>query len=785
MASMHALSLLLAVAPVPFTQASGPSSAPELCLWYTAPAARWTEALPVGNGRLGAMVFGGVGGERLQLNEDSLWAGAPIPRDRRGAREHLAEVRRLLVAGEVQAGQALAQRTLMGPEKHVSYETLGDLWFDVQHAGEAEGYRRCLDLASAIATVRYRVGTTTFTREVFASAVDDVIVVRFGVDRPGALDLDVRWTRPGDAARVEASGPDPEHGVFALGLTGRAAADEGQGGARFAGRAWLRADGSGAAVSCDGERLQVRGADGLTVFVAARTDLYGGDADPPAELARAAQHLARADSAALRERHVRDHAALFARVTLDLGGDPGAALLPTDERLAAVRAGASDPGLAALYTQYGRYLLLGASRPGTAPANLQGLWSEHLVAPWNADYHININLQMNYWPAEVLNLAECHAPLFDLVDRLRPNGAVTAREVYGARGWVAHHTTDAHGFTAPIGNTVWGLWPFGGAWLTRHHYEHFVYGGDLEFARTRAFPALAGAARFFLDYLVPHPVTGELVSGPSSSPENTYILPDGQRADVAMGNTMDHMIVRDLFLNVLEVAAALGIDEREGGEDGALVAAVRSALPRLAPTRIGPDGRVLEWAEPHAEAEPGHRHMSHLFGLHPGREITPEHTPELAAAARRSIDARLASGGGHTGWSRAWLIQFMARLGDGDAAHRHLTLLLAKSTLPNLFDDHPPFQIDGNFGGAAGVAEMLVQSHAGTVHILPALPSAWPRGRATGLRARGGFEIDVTWDPQNGPHGEVHATRGGPLRLRIGTGEVRSFNTQPGERVAF
>lgn len=751
----------------------------DLRLWYDEPAARWTEALPVGNGRLGAMVFGGATEERLQLNEDTLWAGASVPRDRAGASRHLAEVRRLLFAGEVTAGEELAQRELMGPEKHVSYETLGDLWIDLAHAGEVADYRRALDLATGVATVRYRVGATTYTREVFASAPDEVLVARFAADTPGALAATLRWTRPGAEPRTTWNERDPARGVHVLGLAGQAAADEGRGGVKYFGAAWLHVRGSDARVEAEAAGARVTGADELVVLLSARTDLRGGAPDPTPELAAAHTRLEGEGVHALRARHVADHVALFGRVSLDLGGDPMAALLPTDERLAAVRAGATDLGLEALYVQYGRYLLMGSSRPGTLPANLQGLWSEHLVAPWNADYHININVQMNYWPAEVLNLAECHTPLFDLVDLLARNGAVTAREVYGARGWVAHHTTDAHGFTAPIGDTVWGLWPFGGAWCTRHLYEHFAFSGDLAFARERAYPRLAGAARFFLDYLTVDPRTGHLVSGPSSSPENTYVLPDGQRANVGMGNTMDHMIVRDLFTNVLEVADALGIDDD-------LTAEVRAALPRVAPTRIGGDGRVLEWAEEYGEAEPGHRHMSHLFGLHPGREISATESPALAAAARRSIEARLAHGGGHTGWSRAWLVNFMARLGDGDAAHAHLRALLAKSTLSNLFDDHPPFQIDGNFGGAAGVAEMVLQSHTGVLHVLPALPTAWRSGRVTGLRARGGFEVDVEWRVGGEVSGVVRAPRGGTAVLAIRDRAVTAAKTlAPGSAARF
>lgn len=761
--------LLLALGLALFTQ--------DTRLWYDEPAAAWTSALPVGNGRLGAMVFGGVPSERLQLNEDTLWAGTPESRDRTGAAQHLAEVRRLLFAGEVVSAQQLAQRELMGPEKNVSYQTLGDLVIDLEHTGEAVDYRRWLDLDTGIAGVRYRVGATTFTREVFASAPDRVLIVRLTADARGALSGTARMTRPGMAPMIRFTAAGEDERSHILGIAANAMQGEEHVGVAFQGFTRIGALGDDARVESVTGGARFSGADEVVFVVTAGTDYGGARVDAAAGGAAAVPAaLLTEDFDALRARHVADHAALFGRVTLDLGGDPGAALIPTDERLTAVRAGATDLGLEALYCQFGRYLLMGCSRPGTMPANLQGLWNEHLAAPWNADYHININVQMNYWPAEVLNLAECHTPLFRLIDGIARNGAVTAREVYGARGWVAHHTTDAHWFTAPIGNTVWGLWPFGGAWCTRHLYEHWAYGGDADFARSRAYPLMEGAARFFLDYLVEHPTTGQLVSGPSSSPENTYVLPDGQRADIAMGNTMDHMIVRDLFTNFLELADALDIEDE-------LVAEVRAALSRLAPTRIGADGRILEWAEPHQEAEPGHRHMSHLFGLHPGREITPSRTPELAAAARRSIETRLAHGGGHTGWSRAWLINFMARLGDGDAAHEHLRLLLAKSTLPNLFDDHPPFQIDGNFGGAAGIAEMLLHSHPGAVHLLPALPAAWPNGRATGLCARGGFEVDLEWRAGALVRADLRSKLGRQLAVHVG-GQSLEHATEAGAAYA-
>jgi alpha-L-fucosidase 2 len=746
-------------------RAASAEDAGDLRLWYRQPADEWTEALPIGNGRLGAMIFGGVAQERLQLNEDTLYAGGPYDPSTPQALAALPRVRALIAAGQYAEAQALANEKMMAhPLAMPSYQTVGELLLAFGVSSFAEGYRRELDLDAAVARVEFRRDGVTWRREVFASAVDQVIAMRISTDRAAAGNLRASFATPMPAG-LDVAGDT-------LVLSGANTSQQGLPAAlRFEARARLLARG-GELTSAD-DAITLHGADSAMLLVAVATnyrrfDDVGGD--PAAVTRRQLEAAAGKSWDELLAAHLADHRRLFRRVTVDLGRTP-AGEQPTDVRIrnSPTR---PDPQLAALYFQYARYLLIASSRPGTQPANLQGLWNDKLSAPWGSKYTININTEMNYWPAEPANLAECVRPLVELVKDLAVTGARTARVNYGARGWVAHHNTDLWRGTAPIDGARWGMWPTGGAWLCQHLWDHYDYGGDRAYL-AEVYPLMKGAAEFFLDTLVPDDTGRFLVTSPSISPENEHAM----GAAICAGPAMDRQILRDLFANCIRAAEILRIDAQ-------FRAACASTRAKLPPDRIGKAGQLQEWLEDwDMEApEPDHRHVSHLYALFPSGQISLRQTPELAAAARRSLELR---GDLSTGWAIAWRINLWARLRDAEHTHAVLRLLLDPSrTYPNMFDAHPPFQIDGNFGGANGILEMLLQCVDGEIELLPALPAAWPTGFARGLRARGGFELDLEWRDGKLLQATLRGKPGGTAQVRYREG-LRRVRVPPGASITL
>ncbi len=749
---------------------------PSYELWYDQPAGNWNEALPIGNGRLGAMVFGGAGLERIQFNEETLWQGEPRSYAHEGAIDYLKKIQDLLFEGKQKEAEDLAMEHFMSdPLRQMAYQPFGDLYISFEGHENYMDYRRSLSLNDAITDVSYRVGDTRFEREIFASNPDEVIVIKIKTDQPNALSFSVWMDAVHEGKRVS-TGLDTQEldvkvsdGVTREGFRYKSV---------LFGKASLRMETDGE-VSAGEDRLSVSGSSYANIYLTAATNYkqYDDVSNDPALIARDIfDRLENKPYNEIKATHISDHQSLFNRFDLDLGKNEKTKL-PTDKRIEQFDDEKGDPNLIALYIQFGRYLMIASSREGTRPANLQGIWNDQLTPPWESKYTVNINTEMNYWLSEVANLSETHEPLFQMLEEVAATGAVVAEKHYGSRGWILHHNTDIWRGAAPINHSNHGIFLGGSGWLAHHFWERYLYTMDENFLRNRAYPVMKEAALFYYDALIEEPNTGWLVSSPSNSPEIGGLV---------FGPSMDHQIIRSLFKACIEASAILGIDEEFAGQ-------LRNKLSRIAPDQIGQFGQLQEWVEDKDDTASRHRHVSHLWGMHPGKEINWDESPELMEAAMKSLEFR---GDDGTGWSLAWKINFRARFLDGNRAYELIKMIFRPvptkeinymgggGSYPNLFDAHPPFQIDGNFGAAAGIIEMIMQSHMDRIDILPALPDALDSGSISGARARGGFELSFAWDDANLSSLEVLSLAGRSCKIRYKE-RLITFETEKGKTYRF
>ena len=755
-----------------------------LTLWYDKPANIWDEALPVGNGRMGAMVFGNVYNERIQINEESLWAGNRFNNNNQNALRDLPIIRKLIFEDNIKEAYELGNKSLLStPSRFRSYQTLGDLILSIDSLAEYTNYRRELCLNNGISKTTFTINGVNYSREVFVSAPDNIIVINITADKPGSISTEVFLQRQKDVQVFAKNNQLILEGQ----ITDETTDEQGEGGENMKFAAKMTALNKGGKVKAEEEKLIIANADELTLILTAATDYnldilnYDRSIDPLLICNNILEKAEKKAYAQIKEQHIKEHSLIFNRVHIDFG-DKQFSSMPTNERLDSVKNGGEDKDLIALYFQYGRYLLMGSSRsPGVLPANLQGIWNSHIKAPWNSDYHTNINLQMNYWLAEICNLHEMTIPLVNIVDKWREPGRVSAEDMYGCSGWMMHHATDIFGKTAPNADMRWGMSPLSGVWMTFPLWRHYEFTMDKEYLKNRAYPIMKEAMEFVSDFLVEK--DGYLVTNPTMSPENAYFLNGRKQPEqLTYASTIDNQTLIAHIDHCIEAGEILGVD----GDLRKNWKQIRSKIP---PVLIGKDSTIMEWIKDYDEWEPGHRHMSHLLGLYPLAQITPE-TPDLFEAANKTIEKRLKYGGGHTGWSRAWMINFFARLQQPQTAYDHVMELLRKSTKSNLFDNHPPFQIDGNFGGTAGIAEMLLQSHLRDVNgdyyldILPALPSALSTGKISGIKGRGGFEISISWENGDLVSVEVISLHGGKLNLRY-HGKIISEETTAGKPYSF